>query len=278
MRINLIPNRIPDDVSSPTNLLSVGPIRQIRLDLTSRCNLRCVYCAVSQKAYVGADMQPPDVERAVRTILDLARFHPLDPVDINGHGETTIVAGWTDTCKALLEAGLKLRLTTNFAKEFTADELGVLARMQGIAISIDTSDRMLLKRLRRKVDLRQIITNIAFVRSVARRNYSIGPSFGFITGLYDQNSLLVEDLARLAVTLGINTVSFWSLTKYPYSETDVRTEDQALPLDDLSDDELLPRIISIRRGIRILKRAGVSVYTHADFINTLAKNRGFADG
>jgi len=53
-----------------------------------------------------------------------------------------------DACKSLLEAGLRLRLTANFAKEFSATELDVLARMHSIAISIDTSDRALLKRIR----------------------------------------------------------------------------------------------------------------------------------
>lgn len=266
----------PVEQSRVTDLLSPAMLRQIRLDLTSRCNLRCVYCAVSQKAYRGIDMAAPEIERAVQSILALAPFHDFEPIDMNGHGETTIVEGWTEVCKRLLAAGVPLRLTTNLAKEFSADELDVLSRMNSIAISIDTSDRVLLRRLRRKVDVRQIIANVALVRTVASRNFMKPPTFAFLCGLYDKNSLVIEDLAHLAISLGVADVGFWSLTPYPYENTDVADGDKALPLDDLPDAELVPRLQAIGRALQTLRRAGVRFHVQADFVEVLKLRRGLS--
>ena len=85
-----------DDAVS--DLLGPGVIDYIRLDLTTRCNLRCVYCAVSQADYQGFDMAPDIVEKAKQAIVDLARHNSLVAVDVNGHGETTIVEGWEHIC------------------------------------------------------------------------------------------------------------------------------------------------------------------------------------
>ncbi|HUN42885.1 MAG TPA: hypothetical protein VMU81_21540 [Acetobacteraceae bacterium] len=76
---------------------------------------------------------------------------------------------------ALIECGVSVRMTSNFAREFTKTELEVLACMQSIAISIDTSDRGLLRAVRRHVDLRQIATNIALVKAMALKLHRADP-------------------------------------------------------------------------------------------------------
>ncbi len=249
-------------------------IRQIRLDLTTRCDLRCVYCAVSQKSYQGQDMPKVIRERAVALVGRIGTYHGLEPVDINGHGETTFADGWVETCRHLLLRDIPLRLTTNLAREYTQEEIEVLACMRSVAISIDTCDRALLRRLRRKVDVRQIVMNIQLIRASALRLYRKSPRFSFLTGLYDKNALLVEDLARFAVALGVYKMGFWSLTHYPYDHTDVGLEDQVFPLDDLADTDLLPRVQAILSAIRLLRENRLEVDVHADFIRVLARRVG----
>jgi sulfatase maturation enzyme AslB (radical SAM superfamily) len=55
------------------DLLAPGLISEVRIDPTTRCNLRCVYCAVSQPDYNGEDMGTAVLERAVPAILGAAR-------------------------------------------------------------------------------------------------------------------------------------------------------------------------------------------------------------
>ncbi len=259
-----------DDV----DMLGPGPIERIRLDLTTRCNLRCVYCLVSQVDYAGRDMTPEIIAKAKKFILQLATYHKLAPVDVNGHGETTYFASWVETCRTLLRGGIALRLTSNFAKDFDDTELDVLARMKSIAISIDTSDRATLRRIRRKVDVRQIVMNMHYVRMKAQELFIQPPKFRLLAGLYDQNSLLAEDFARFAISLGVAGIDFWNLSAYPYDTTDVAPADRVVPLDALSDDELKPRMRAIRRAIALLEDAGVEVNAHAGFLTALARRAG----
>ncbi len=259
-------------------LLRRGPLQQVRLDLTTRCNLRCVYCAVSHSTYKGIDMDSDLARRAVDTILQVDREQRLSAVHINGHGETTFRTDWVDICRPLLDGGLPLVMTTNLAKNYSQDELLALAQMDIIMVSIDTADAELLKRLRRRVDLRQIVTNINAIRATSIRvgRWGLGPAFEFSCGLYDQNSIVMEDFARFAVALGVQGVGFWNLTKwhyenFPYELTDVPERDRVYPLEELEDSELKPRVEAIQRGIAILESNNVFVGVNADFVETLAR-------
>src|SRR5438094_849391 len=139
------------------DLLVSLPAREVRLSLTTRCNLRCVYCAVSQSTYQGTDMTTDMAHQATAAILSIARDHRLRAVHVNGHGETTFVQGWVDVCRPLLDENLPLMIITNLAKVFSTEELELLGQMDSIAVSVDTADPELLRRLRRKVDLNRII-------------------------------------------------------------------------------------------------------------------------
>ena len=35
-------------------------------------------------------------QKAIALVLELAKHNRLDPIDLNGHGETTFREGWTD--------------------------------------------------------------------------------------------------------------------------------------------------------------------------------------
>jgi MoaA/NifB/PqqE/SkfB family radical SAM enzyme len=259
-------------MSSDVDLLAPGPVQQARLDLTSRCNLRCMYCAVSHPDYHGSDMSGAMVTRVVAMINALARHNRLDPIDLNGHGETTFVEGWSEICFALVERGIRVRLTSNFAKEFDENELAALASMDSINISIDSSDRKLLRSVRRRVDLRQILANMTHVRAAAVKLHRAPPNFGFLCGLYDKNTLNWDNFAEFAVASGVASVAIWSLTVH--AGLDVPKEQRVCPLDELSDDELRPRISAVLRGLRLLERHGVSVNVQGGFVGALARRVG----
>ena len=257
-----------------SQLFSPGPLKRVVLDLTTKCNLRCVYCALSQAGWQGVDMPDDVASLATSAIMDISQHQHLDEVHVNGHGETTFLAGWDKICRSLLEQNLPLTLTTNLAKEYSEPELEVMARMKLIAVSIDSCDPDLVKRMRRKVDVRQIVMNIQMIRATALRLGDAPPSFGFSCGLYDQNSLHIENFARFAVALGVTSVGFWNLTtwhhdKFPYENTDVPASDHAYPLDELSPEELRPRLDAIQTAIAILSTNGVTVEINGNFIETL---------
>jgi MoaA/NifB/PqqE/SkfB family radical SAM enzyme len=239
-------------VAVEDRLLAPGNIRQVRFDLTSRCNLRCVYCAVSHPEYQGVDMSDAIAREVIRLIVRLAEYNSLEPIDLNGHGETTYRQGWPEICFALTERGIPVRLTSNFAKSFTDRELDALACMDSIAISMDTSDRVLLRALRRRVDLGAIVTNIVLVKAAALKLHRAPPRFGILCGLYDKNTLEWDIFARFIVALGVARVSLWSLTEH--AGLNVPEEARVRPPDDLDDVELRPRVLSVMRGLEFLQQ------------------------
>jgi MoaA/NifB/PqqE/SkfB family radical SAM enzyme len=255
-------------------LLDPAMITDIRIDLTSRCNLRCVYCAVSQPDYVGEDM-PDDVVRSATTaVFQLSRYHEISGVGVNGHGETTFRPGWTKPCREIIALGLPVNIITNLAKPYSTEELNVLGSLHTISISIDTADRDLLRRIRRRVDVRQIITNITAIRAAALRRNRPTPNFQFFCGLYDQNTLQIEELAWLAVALDIQRVQFWDLFAHSYEGLDISEEDRVYPLASLTDEELRPRLEAVIGAIAILRRATIAVEIDGPFITELCRRVG----
>jgi len=253
------------------DLLAPGPIREFRLDLTTRCNLRCVYCAVSQPWYAGEDMAADIVQKAVPAIAQIATYNELWCVSVNGHGETTFMEGWTEHVGPLLEAGLPVALTSNLAKDYSDDELRVLGGIHTIAVSIDTCDRQLLRRLRRRVDVRQIVTNINLIRAAAPGR---PPHFHFLSGLYDQNSLQLDAFVRFAAALGVEAMNFWNMAKYDYDAAKIPQGDRPLPLDELAEDELRVCLTAVARGFEVARDRGVAINVHGDFVYRLADKLG----
>ncbi len=217
------------------------------------------------------------IGEVTKSILLLASKKTLQLVHVNGHGETTFLSNWTEPCRVLLNHNLPLMLTTNLAKRFSDEELQTLARMHIIAVSIDTNSRMMMRRLRRKVDLDRIVSNIEQIRRTARL---LGkgplPEIHLSCGLYDQNSLGIEAFAQFAIDLGVRGVGFWNLTHwnndhFPYELTDVTEADRIYSLDDLTDDALHPRLESIKRAIALLSANQVGVTVNGNFVDLLGR-------
>ena len=256
------------------DLLRPGIPQEIRLGLSTVCNLRCVYCAVSQLTYHGEDMESALRQRAIDAILEMHRRCALKAVHVNGHGETTFMKGWTDVCQSLLDAGLPLNLTTNLAKKLSPQEWDVLGQMNVVMVSIDSANADVLKRMRRRVDLERIVENIQGFREAAtRRNRGDLPKLRFSCGLYDKNTPYIEEFARFAVGMNAESVGFWNLTRWnvedSYSYTDVPEGDQAIALDEIDIDELRPRVDAIRRALEVLREHEITTHIAGDLLGTL---------
>jgi radical SAM protein with 4Fe4S-binding SPASM domain len=136
---------------------------KVVLELTTDCNMRCVYCAVSDKGYHGYHMSDEIFEKCLK-FLDA---FPAKIVNMSGHGETTYIPDWQEKAERLLARGHDLMITTNCAVPLTWSEALTLAQFYIITFSIDTIDAKLLKKLRRKVDIRTFSYNINIIKAAA---------------------------------------------------------------------------------------------------------------
>ena len=190
------------------------------IELTSRCNLRCVYCAVNQ-----SDYRAQDLGGLVEDWLDpLIRLHPRE-VQISGHGETTILPGWHRTARRLMERGLTLSLSTNMARPFGPEELDVLSRMAKIDVSCDTADPELFASIRRGGELIQLERNLSALVELCRTRSRQQPYIAISAVLTDLTAEGLPALALWAARQGVSGLFLAGLVTHaesPGSEAPLR--------------------------------------------------------
>lgn len=245
---------------SSSDMQAMLPLLELRLDITKRCNLRCVYCAVSQPGYQGRDI----ADHLVEQILPLAReYGERLTVSLNGHGETTYHPKWIGFAKAIQDAKCRVSLLSNFAKPFDDDEINVLAKMHLIQISLDTIDDNLLRATRRHVSFGTVLRNMYRIK-VRARQLGTFPSWSISCGIYDPVFHGLEDLAWFVIEAGFKTITFWNLVEYP-----PLTEPAAIQVRSLSalpEPERQQAFQIARRVVSLLSEHGVAVSVAGDFL------------
>lgn len=229
--------------------LVAQPLRQLRLEVTTKCNLRCVYCPVSQPGYTSAEM----AETSFAAIVDLVAKQSRDcEIILNGHGETTFHSSWLTLCNAIIELGFRPSIITNLARLLDDEEAECLAGFSVVQISLDTVDAELLRALRRHVKLSNVIENIRKIRAFAGKK--IAPTFSISCGVYDANYPFLKDVAEFCISFDIHNVTFWQLVKYG----DLPDAHNVYPILSLSPDRIADAIEQLLLAIQLLHQNGIS--------------------
>ncbi len=206
---------------APSHLLSTSPsltqgfrCDSAHFEITSNCNLACVYCAVSQPGYQGLTLSQDQAKR----VADWLLTHEVTNINLNGHGETTIVPGWEKIVQPLLTSKAKCHIITNASKSYSEAEIDALCRLKTITISCDTLDPVLHARLRRKSQLRHVLHAISRIREAAQQRGLRPPLILLSCVLGAENSEQLEEYILTAQCMGIHAIQFCSLTDYPMPE------------------------------------------------------------
>jgi hypothetical protein len=249
-------------LGSGVPLSQPGPLWTALVDINENCNLRCVYCAVSQPGYQGNQMADDQIENVAGL---LSAYPSLTSVGVNGHGETTQHPRWKDFCRALLAKDIPLTIISNLGLKFDEEDFDTLSRFRTIQVSVDTANEELLRAVRRKVSLGRILYNISTIRTCALLDGRKPPKIAFSCGVYDRSVLRLEEFAWLAVTTGIPEITFWNLVKY----ADVPGATAVRELAALTDIELAEAIGCFDRAVAILKRFDIKFEIAGNFIEEL---------
>jgi MoaA/NifB/PqqE/SkfB family radical SAM enzyme len=247
----------------------------LALELTSRCNLRCVYCLKAQPEdryrngdshdapymVFGADIPPEALEAALKGLDE----RKVEEVTINGHGETTTYPGWEKIASALIARGVRVILTTNFSKRFSDEEVAVLSRFHHFYISIDSSDPERMHRYRRKSRLDVMLDNLRRVREVASREMRSPPGVRFSIGLYEEVVPTIIDLARLAVEQKIEHVIFWNQYVYPQTAD----TESITPLSSLAIEAKRFVVGEVHGALKVFDSAGITYEFDADWLTAM---------
>jgi len=176
------------------------------LELTSRCNLRCIYCHQATREFVHHELPLKTIDSVVDALIGLG----VPQVSLTGRGENTVIAGWEVHAERLLDAGVKVMIITNLARPITEHEARTFARMKEVCLSIDTVDRTMFKQLRTG-DVRIALENVAKILAANQRlrNPDFTMRWSAVVTAATAPGLL--DVAAMAVALGVSRVEFHCL-------------------------------------------------------------------
>jgi hypothetical protein len=231
------------------------------VEITSRCNLRCVYCAVSQPQYVGQDMEAGLLDETVQIL----KTRDIGFIVVNAHGETTIVPGWHHRVNELAAAGIELQIITNFARLLLPEELAAMARIKTISISIDTHRPEVLRRIRRHVSLGNILINMTNTRAKAAELGLQPPKFIWNCVMTDKVAFDFVDYLRFGLTLGIREFFVANLTKHD----DVAGAENVNHVTMLPDADLQRFARMVEQGREMVQAAGGYLEISAGLAETM---------
>jgi MoaA/NifB/PqqE/SkfB family radical SAM enzyme len=187
----------------PLDLTYSDVTHWISMELTSRCNLRCVYCPKSWDKKEGKrvfDFPEELIAPSMKTL----RQRGLWGVIASGIGESTLRKGWQGICRTFHDAGLNLTIISNFSRPMNDEDLDALIRFNFIQVSIDTADPELFARLRRGGRVENLVMNIDKVRDYAKSKGVRTPDFRFDMVIADKTLLGIEDVIRLGLKHGVS--------------------------------------------------------------------------
>lgn len=187
------------------------------IELTTKCNLRCAYCAVAQPDYVGVQFPVEHFDALTNLIVERAPGRLM----INGHGETTIVKNWDVGVRHWLERGLSLEIITNLSKKLKDREVETLAQLEAITISTDSANPELFEALRRNAKWETFHGNLQrLVAAMAERDRP--PVLSFSVVVSDICAPALGELVDYGLAHGVKHFEFCNLAKYPDVEGAIR--------------------------------------------------------
>ena len=187
------------------DLLCRYHLNHIAFTFTNRCNLRCVYCPQGSHP---DDFHADTPDQQINSIINFVLLNKIPIVSIGYYGETTMISGWAAYCERLLNAGVNLRIVSNFSYPLETDELEALARFARIEVSIDTVDPAALKRIRKAADVRLIVYNTQRLQAHAALRGLPMPEIVWTGVLCEPAAVEAVNLVAMAKVCGVKNVHF----------------------------------------------------------------------
>ena len=237
------------------------------IEFTSRCNLKCVYCASSQPRYDGnSDLDPETIDHIIKSL----KKRNIQTICVSGHGETTIYKDWHLYCDKLLDSRIKLNIISNFAKDLSHEETKTLSRFNHIEVSCDTADPKLFRKLRRGGDLKTLCLNMAKVLAVAIEEGRKPPIFSWSCVVTDRNVFNLMEYTSLGIAMGVTLFNFCNLTKYP----DIDGALSVRHIASMSGDSLRKAFASLTNVFDFLHRSRIRYFCQSGLIDVLKEKLG----
>lgn len=229
------------------DLLHVRGIEKVTLEFTTRCNLKCTYCAVTRPWHRKADLDISEFDQLVVEMKALG----VKQVQISGGGETTIVKDWDHYLEKLLDNGFQVTIISNLAKPLTARAVRALSLCSEITSSCDTAVPEMYQEIRKGGDFETFAYNILRIRSQCAIDNRPAPRLIWNAVANDKMIFDVDQWVAMGIALGVEHFQISEMAKYD----DLPGMISVNPVATLSEEDLAKARQSVERARRIAQQA-----------------------
>jgi MoaA/NifB/PqqE/SkfB family radical SAM enzyme/pimeloyl-ACP methyl ester carboxylesterase len=188
---------------------SLGPVADIEpvfanIEITTRCNLRCTYCARTASEVKGADMSRETFVRLLGLLPHASR------ITFVGLGETLLHPQVAEFVALASAEGRRTALVTNGMLLDRALSRRLLnAGLDSITFSIDGADQAVASEVRPGTDLARVTDNIRAFKEISRTTRPIATSV--FSAVSTRTIGHLEALMDLVAGLGVHVVMLTDL-------------------------------------------------------------------
>lgn len=183
-------------------MLTSSHTQKAKIELSNRCNLRCIYCR---------DDQPPIVDmpdQMFAALLDDFQERGVTSIEISGEGELLVCKGWREKCLEMLERGFRLSAITNLSKPIFERDIEILLRFENLMVSFDTAVPEDHERVRRWGKFAVLEDNVAKLRAARKHQDTEAVRLVAACVVCDYNACDLELYAQFCVTHSFDHVLF----------------------------------------------------------------------
>ena len=201
--------RCPSGCSVIGTQPSLGPVADIEpifanIEITTRCNLRCTYCARTVSGITGADMSRETFVRLLGLLPHACR------ITLVGLGETLLHPQVAEFVALASAEGRRTALVTNGMLLDRALSRELLnAGLDSITFSIDGADQNIASEVRPGTDFARVIDNIQGFRELSRASRPIATSV--FSAVSTRTIGHLEELMDVVAGLGVHVVMLTDL-------------------------------------------------------------------
>lgn len=185
------------------------------LELTTRCNLRCVMCAINQDPRIQkggewyGDLSLDAFDNLARVISRIKR------IDLNGHGESLLSPYFLPILEKVKQHGAYVGITTNaLLMGERISEAIVRQHMDEIIVSIHAATAESYAKISRGGKLDDLIANLKALNSFKEQYKTRLPAVRFNFVGMKGNIDELQGLIRLAAGLKVETITVLPLAEY----------------------------------------------------------------
>ena len=227
--------------------LTMSPVTEkVWLEVTSRCNLRCTYCHLSHQDIPEVDLNLAGFGRFVEGL----KARKTKELIFNGRGENTFFEGWHNVVKEALDAGLIVTAVTNLSRGYSDDELAVFSRFASLTVSVDTTNPEIFRAIRRKANVRLVLSNIMRIRALATAEGRVPPVMYWNMIIHNCSMPDFAHSIAEGVATGVDHFHLSVLGETP----EIPGAMTPRQIDRLSYEEFLGGLAQIQEGVEIAER------------------------